>query len=1229
MDFFNIKTKENRNGTIDIYPNFLIGRSKDLMVKGRSFYAIWDEERGLWSQDEYDVQRLVDKELNKYVEKHDGMFNVKYMRNFDSDSWAQFRKYVANISDNAHVLDDKLIFSNTETKKEDYATKKLPYPLQETKPEAWTEILDTLYSEEEKAKIEWSIGSIVSGEARFLQKFVVFYGPSGTGKSTVLNIIQKLFEGYTVMFDAKALGSGSNAFSTEVFKSNPLVAIQHDGDLSRIEDNTKLNSIVSHEDMLINEKYKPSYTSRINAFLYMGTNLPVKISDAKSGLIRRLIDIEPTGKTLPSDVYNNLMARIPFEYGAIANHCKEVYLKMGRHYYDDYRPVQMMFKTDHFLNFVSDNFDKFSGQKYTTSKQAYSNYKEFCEEYGIDRPYNRQSFQAELSNYFQNFHERLRIDGVSVRSVFSDFNINKVRPAEFNPNKSLSLVMDQTESIFDKEYSNATAQLANNSGVPKSKWASVKSTLSDIDTSKLHYVIVPENHIVIDFDLKNDDGEKDVEKNLAEASKWPPTYSEFSKSGKGIHLHYKYDGDVNLLKNEFSKDIEIKVYKGNASLRRKLTYCNDLPIAHISSGLPLKEKSMINDKTIKTEKSLREIITKNLRKEIHPGTKPSVDFIVKILDDAYSSGLVYDLTDMRGAITTFASKSTHHSPYCIQQVQKMKFKSESESESISDDDEKSIIFYDVEVYPNLFVVCWKFQGVDQVVKMINPSPTEIEALFEHRLVGFNNRRYDNHILYARFMGYSNEALYKLSQSIVNNDRDVMFSEAYNLSYADIYDFSSKKQSLKKFEIDLGIDHVEMDIPWDKPVPDDKIDQVVAYCVNDVKATEAVFEARKADYMAREILADLSGLSVNDTTQKHTAKIIFDGDRKASDKFEYTDLSEMFPGYVFDRGKSTYRGEETGEGGYVYAEPGIHKNVALLDVASMHPTSIEQLNLFGPYTKNFSDIKAARIAIKHRDFDKAREMLDGKLKAYLKDENEADNLSYALKIVINIVYGLTSAKFDNPFRDVRNKDNIVAKRGALFMVDLKHFVQEQGFTVAHIKTDSIKIPEATPEIIQKVIEFGEKYGYEFEHEATYDSMCLVNDAVYIAREGDNWHATGAQFQHPYVFKTLFTKEEITFKDYCESRSVVKGAIYLADSEEDPEPIFVGKTGQFVPVLNNGGILYRIDNDKRYAVAGTKGYRWVESRVLQEKTENIDTSYAENLADEARKTIDKFGSYKDLF
>ena len=151
------------------------------------------------------------------------------------------------------------------------------------------------------------------------------------------------------------------------------------------------------------------------------------------------------------------------------------------------------------------------------------------------------------------------------------------------------------------------------------------------------------------------------------------------------------------------------------------------------------------------------------------------------------------------------------------------------------------------------------------VKMFNPSPEEVEELLRFRLVGYNNRRYDNHILYARILGYSNERLYELSQAIITG-RGISggsmtkagFANAYNLSYTDVYDFCSKKQSLKKWEIELGIHHKELGLAWDKPAPPDKWDTIMDYCVNDVVATEAVFHNRKQDFIAREILADIAG-----------------------------------------------------------------------------------------------------------------------------------------------------------------------------------------------------------------------------------------------------------------------------------------------------------------------------------------------------------------------------------
>jgi Family of unknown function (DUF5906) len=1239
VDFYQIRTKETKEG-LELYPDFIVGRSKDLMVQGRSFYAIWDEEQQLWSQDEYDVQRLVDEEMKAEADRlfaDTGIrHSVRYLRSFNSTSWTLFKKYVAQIADSSHALDSKVIFANTEVKKSDYSSQRLPYELGEGDISAWNELTSTLYSPDERAKIEWAIGSIVAGDSAKIQKFLVFYGPAGTGKSTMLNVIQQLFDGYTTAFDGRALGSNNASFATEVFKHNPLVAIQHDGDLSRLEDNTRLNSIISHEKMTMNEKYKSSYTARVNAMLFIGSNQPVKITDAKSGILRRLIDIHPTGVRIPVKHYNTLLSQIEFELGAIANHCLNVYREMGKNYYNGYRPLEMMLQTDVFFNFIEAYYDQFKKQDCTYLRQAYSWYKEFCLDTGIERPLPQYKMREELRNYFDDFKDRGVMDGDPVRSFYSGFNAEKFKTPVKKDNTVFSLVMEETTSILDEMLASQPAQLASKSGTMYKQWADVKTTLSDIDTTQLHWVRVEPKHIVIDFDLKDLNGTKSLERNLEAASSWPATYAEFSKSGNGVHLHYFYDGDTSDLAVEYAPGIEVKTLRGDASLRRKLSRCNNIPMSHISSGLPkkAKEAKVLSEKTIASEKGLRGLIERNLRKEIHPGTKPSVDFIHKVLNDAYEDGLKYDVTDMRPRIIAFANNSTHQAKTCLKTVQDMKFVSEEELSSENTPGVDRVAFFDVEVYPNLFVVCWKFQGDDQVVRMINPEAHEIEGLFKLKLVGFYNRRYDNHILYAASLGYTAKQLFDLSQKmIVEGNTNAFFAAAYSISYADIWDFSTKRQGLKAFEIDLGIHHMELDHPWDKPVEEKDWPNVVEYCVNDVKATEAVFEDRKEDFLARQILAELSGLTVNDTTQRHTAKIIFGEDKNPHRKFVYTDLSKEFPGYEFKLGKSSYKGEDPGEGGYVYAEPGIYQNVALLDVASMHPTSIEALNLFGPYTKRYTDIRQARIAIKRGDFATARTLFEGRLAPYLGDETGANRLAYSLKIALNIVYGLTSAKFDNPFKDIRNIDNIVAKRGALFMIDLKGAMREKGYPVVHIKTDSVKIPNATPEIIEFVTEFGKKYGYEFDHEVTYDKMCLVNDAVYVAGKDGEWTAVGAQFQHPYVFKKLFTEEESVFDDYCERRSVVQGTMYLdLHGEGDPNREnmrFLGRTGRFVPVLDGGGTLYRVKEDKYYAVSGTKGYKWINAEIaLGVKDLKVDMSYFEKLKDDAVKTIEQFGSFEEF-
>lgn len=1406
LDFYKIVTERtNTKGVVEVVPKFKVGKSKDLMIRGRDFYAVWNPESNIWSRDEDDVIRMVDDDISDYLNNTPLdpklTYIPKYMWDSSSGSINAWHHYVQKqCRDNFHNLDEKVLFANDEPKKEDYASHRLNYPLVEGDTSAWDELMSTLYLPSEFAKIEWAIGAIVTGASKSIQKFVVLYGSHGTGKSTLINIIQDMFDGYYTVFEASAVGSSNASFALEPFNANPLIGIQHDGDLSHIEDNTRLNSIVSHEEMLVNEKFKSVYSQKINAFLIMGTNKPVKITDAKSGIIRRLIDVYPSGNKVDLRTWKKLNKQIRTELGAIAYKCKQIYLSDPERY-NNYTPVGMMEETNDFYNFVRECYLDLSEEPGITLNKAWSVYKKYAEDSNMKFPFSKRIFRFELANYFEHYVEDGEVDGVGhVRDWYYGFNIEKntkskqlrkdeqddrlhrhgepenetkTNPQAIDTQHTMETPSADSESeissdkndestiplhsrpqlfgrelrkqpsILDSELATAPATYATRSGIPNIGWALVNTKLFELRTERIHYVQPPANHVVIDFDLKDERGDKSLSRNISAALNWPPTYAEVSKSGQGIHLHYICNSDLSNVASIVEDGIEVKIFRGNSALRRKLTLCNDLSIAEIDiSRLPQKgDKRVVNFQTIANEKAIRTCIIKALRREVHANTTPNICYIDMVLKKAYDQGLVYDVSDMRETVRDFAARSTHQAGKCLAVVTNMKWKSDEELDNAEWEDVSPLTIFDIEVFPNLFIVCYKFHGMDKVFTLINPTAEEVKELYcKYRLVGFNNRRYDNHIVYAwgEEIIRTPEQAYKMSQKIINTPKgsrsDGLLGGAYNISYTDIYDFASSdnKMSLKKWEIQLGIHHQECPFRWDESVPEDKWEEVADYCRNDVRATEAVFDHLQGDWTARQILADLADMTVNDTTNTLTTRIIFGKRKKPQSEFCWRDMSKpvmpfdtgntanpetieflkeafpemmahkwpegsllpFWPDYKYEHGKSTWKEEVIGEGGRVTAEHGIHYNVALLDVASMHPHSLEAECYFGPrYTRRFKEIVDGRIDIKHEDWDAIEYILDGKLVKWVekvkKGEMTSKELANALKTAINAVYGQTTASYPNAMLSEENVDNIVAKRGALFMCVLQEEVEKRGFTVAHIKTDSIKIPDATPEIIQFVMDFGKLYGYTFEHEATYEKMCLVNNSVYIARyatpewckktygyipddckkHGGEWTATGAQFAEPYVYKTLFTGEPIENNDICVTVSSSAGALYLDMNEDKPddtklqaervklikkgEPVpnelnatiaeshayvFVGRVGLFCPMKPGagGGVLLRENNkgvkgkEPYAAVSGSTGYRFLETEVVERMNlwDQVDISYFEKLTQDARDQINKYGRYDEF-
>lgn len=1254
LDFYTIRVKEKQMGRgrpgpeTDfqkvVYPDFAFSRSKDLMVRGSRFYAFWDETTGLWCKDLYRLIETIDKSLYQEVDrlqaKADGNVSVIPMtlNNFSTGKAQELNKFIRELPDNYVPLDSKIVFQNIELTKNDYASFRVPYSLEKGTTTAFDQLFETLYDVENLTKIKWAFGSILTGESKNIQKFYALYGKPGTGKSTVLNLLAKLTEGYNAPISVGDLSRFNSDFALESLKDNPLVAIDHEGDLSRLDSNSVLNSVVAHDVVTINVKFMSKWEMRFNTTLFIATNKPIRITDAKSGLIRRLIDIEPTGVLVTPRTYDRLVHQLDFELGAIAHKCIDTFEQLGKDYYNEYRSREMMARTNHLFDFVQENAFVFERDDYVQRKESWTMYKAYCEASGIQNPFPRYVFNDQFSDYWDELKENWRLNGRQTRYVYTGFKKDVFdQQYQIQVEESYDwLDLTMSPSIFDRVMADQPAQYVNEVGALPRKWDNNTTTLKDIDTDKLHMVRPPENLIMIDFDIKDEHGNKSLTKNLEAARLWPPTYAETSKSGAGLHLYYYYEGDVTQLQRLYDLDIEIKPPVGKFAIRRLLTVCNNQEIGTINSGLPLKAEGehVISRKVIATEHSIRALVIRNLAKDIHPHTKPSVDFIFAILQEAQDQGLEYDVSDLKPAVEKLARSSSNNSDYCLALVSRMKFKSGGEAQAEADQDppKKTIVFFDVEVFPNLFILSWKFEGKPNVVTWFNPSRAEVAELLDWRLVGFHNRHYDNHILYGWLAGDSNQELYERSVDIINNRPGGTFARAYAMSYTDVHDYSSVKQSLKKWQLELGLKHDEMDHPWDQPLPKELWDRAGEYCENDVRSTEAVHEARHADFQARKILAALSGLRVNDPTHKHVARIIFEGNDSPQNEFNVPDLSEEFPGYVFDRyapakEKSLYKGEFVGEGGYVWAKPGLYKNVAYMDIASMHPASLVNMNLFGPYTKNFDDLRQARILIKKGKLGEAGQMFGGKLKPYLTDESESKDLAYALKIALNSVYGYTyTQKYDYPFTHPDNVDNVVAKRGALFMVDLKEALLERGANPVHFKTDSVKIADFTPEDLLFVEEFGRKYGYDWELEGIFKRMALINDAVLIGKweKTGKWEAVGARFAHPYVYKSLFSKEPIEFDDMVETRMVAGGAsIYLEN--EDGKRTFIGRVGRFVPVTGGGGKLIRVKEGKESALPGTKSRTWLPDYTVEGLgiEERIDRSYFDELVQDAKDELAKFG------
>jgi energy-coupling factor transporter ATP-binding protein EcfA2 len=1352
LDFLKVYISRGRSTVITA--DFQVCPSKHLLTRAKEFYAIWDEENSIWSTDEARAVAIIDKYIYERAEKLMADAGERYpvmtMRSFKAGLYKDWLAYTSQIPSRSDImLDSTVTFADETTTIEDYKSKRLPYNLSYSTPKAYDEIISTLYAPDQRQILEWALGAVLSGQMCYVQKFVVLYGPPGSGKGTFLTIVGEILKGYIATFKAEELAK-SGGFASAPFRDNPLAAIDYDGDLSGVEDNTKINAIVAHEPTRLNEKHSREITASLNTLLLVGVNNPIHITDIYSGLTRRLLVVYPSGDKVPKARYNKLMRAMLFELGAIANHCISVYNSLGPAAYDDYKPVDMMHKTDIIINFLSERFDLISSQSLITVKTLYAAYVAYCEESNIKRIMPQYKFREAIRPFFDLYYPRLYRDGVQYYSVFEGLKkemIGIIVQDSYTdpvPEKTTDgmdipgwLRLHAGEDLLKERLKDCPTQYANSHGVPSTAWALCGTTLADIDTDKLHYVNIQNpQHIVIDLDLRDEAGEKNLLLNLSRAKLFPETYCEVSKSGKGVHLHYIYDGDTAMLCSEVSPGIEIKRFSGGSSLRRLHTLSNNLELTTISANLPTKGAKPMEKQALKDEKHLRACIEKALRREIWPNTTPSVQYIKRVLEDARDQGMVYDVSDLKIRVISFAMKSTNNSKTLVAIVLGLPFTSgEPDNEGpiegslcvdgISDRDVQ-LTFYDVEVFPNLFMFGYLkcpplsklfsmtreeiYALEDQIVFRWNPSPEDVRQFIfadeygnEPFLFGGHNvRAYDNHIMMAASMGETPEGLFQRSRVLCDNKasdvekKAAQHRQAWNLSWFDTLELCKslgfqkgrmERRGLKHRQIKYGIRHIENPHPWDEPLAEEYWDELRIYNANDIISNVIDFVENLrgswfskcfTSYDMNKRLGNPPSISPWLTDRQVYESCLFGREQNPSRFFPKVDLRKWFPEYELKpNGEAIYHSKilgdvKLGKGGLVIAEQGLHMNVLEADLFSAHPHGIKEMNVFGPYTPIANGYLEANGAMKRKDFRRAFEALgmtmedlsnvcefafgrpptDEELPSLLGEPCDTPypyinpkGVRQCIKEFCNQGYGIFAATFSTRARNPHDNGNPVANFSACTVVRGVEAAIEAGGSVKHVKTDSLKMPAVTRQVLDAVFASAEKVGQKFEVEDIYQKFLLLNKSEYaaFAQSDKQWHFRGKKFLRPYIRKCLFTGEPMVFDDYCETISS-QGTLYLVNPDNPSDSEHIGKVGRFIPmpnaasggrtlvterVLANGNkVLEEADdvsnNDEcpdgepafaYSAPSGTKGWLWVEKEAYilayGEDLTHIDHSYYEHM------------------
>ncbi|MEB5757435.1 hypothetical protein [Mammaliicoccus sciuri] len=399
--------------------------------------------------------------------------------------------------------------------------------------------------------------------------------------------------------------------------------------------------------------------------------------------------------------------------------------------------------------------------------------------------------------------------------------------------------------------------------------------------------------------------------------------------------------------------------------------------------------------------------------------------------------------------------------------------------------DEDLLFYDIEVFKHNSFVVFKDINKKEVGLFHNDFNGVSELIKNKVLVGYNNHFYDDKILGNMLNGYTPERIKEINDEIISGNRQYYRNKEIKRTLDCFQQIDVSKPSLKRVEGNAGkmILESSVDFTIDRALSPKELLEAIDYCRYDVDMTIDIYKKRKKSYFMPkwslvERLNNLNAekwntttISANVLTDKPLRKwssIRLHKDVNKLDHEKNIEMLNLVPEKVKelwlnkDKGAVTIEefncNIEFGFGGLhgVHKKKQDVKDVKLLDVTSMYPSILLNINGLGDATKTYSDILEERKQVKHKD----------------------KVLSDALKLVLNSVYGNLNNQYSLLYDT--NKQKSVCFYGQIALYDLCKRLSK-SCEIININTDGVAFTTNSEEYLDVWKEWEKDFNLTLEED----------------------------------------------------------------------------------------------------------------------------------------------------